>query len=106
MRSLLLFGAVSGLATGVLMGLLNRSDWSSILWRSMLAAVALGVLLRWWGQRWTECLRAAQHERFAKLLEQQKEPEGSRKSTAPSSASASASASAVTSGTAATAQRA
>lgn len=82
MRSLLLFGAVSGLSTGVILGLLNHSDWPSILWRSMLAALALGVLLRWWGQRWAECLRAAQQERFAKMVEQRGEPNEPRKAPA------------------------
>jgi hypothetical protein len=82
MRSLLLFGAVTGLAIGVILGLLNRSDWPSILWRSMLAALSVGVLLRWWGQRWAECLRAAQQERFAKMLEPRQEPEEPRKAPA------------------------
>jgi len=73
MKPLLLIGALMGFLTGIVLGLVNQSDWPSILWRSALAALVFGMLLRWWGQRWTQCLRAAQQERFEALMAQRKE---------------------------------
>jgi len=62
-----------GFLTGTILGLLNQSGWPSILWRSTLAALAVGVLFRWWGRCWTQSLRVAQQERFTALLAQRKE---------------------------------
>ena len=78
MRPLLLVGAITGFLTGMFLGLLNNSNWPAMLWRSSFAAVAIAVLLRWWGQRWTECLRLAQQERFAAALAQRKAREESQ----------------------------
>ena len=73
MKPLLLLGALIGFLTGIVLGLLNQSGWPSILWRSTFAALAVGVLFRWWGRCWTQSLRVAQQERFATLLAQRKE---------------------------------
>ncbi len=73
LKPLLLLGALAGFLMGVLLGLVNQSDWPSILWRSTAAALAIAVLMRWWGQRWTDCLRAAQQERFIALMAQRQE---------------------------------
>jgi hypothetical protein len=73
MRPLLLLGALVGFLTGTILGLLNHSGWPAILWRSAFAALAVGVLFRWWGKCWTQSLRVAQQERFAALVAQRKE---------------------------------
>ncbi len=73
MKPLLLLGALIGFLTGIVLGLLNQSGWPSILWRSTLAALAVGVLFRWWGKCWTQNLRVAQRERHAALMAQRKE---------------------------------
>jgi hypothetical protein len=73
MKPLLLLGAVIGFLTGIVLGLLNQSSWPSILWRSALAALAIGVLFRWWGRCWSQSLRTSQQERFAALMAQRKE---------------------------------
>lgn len=73
MKPLLLLGAVIGFLTGIILGLLNQSSWPSILWRSALAALAIGVLFRWWGRCWSQNLRSSQQERFAALMAQRKE---------------------------------
>lgn len=73
MRPLLLLGALVGFLNGAILGLLSQSSWPSILWRSTLAALAVGLLFRWWGRCWTQNLRVAQQERFAALLAQRKE---------------------------------
>jgi hypothetical protein len=69
----MLLGAIIGFLAGVLLGMGGQNDWSAILWRSTLGALVVGVLLRWWGQRWVQCLREAQHERLAELMAQRKE---------------------------------
>jgi hypothetical protein len=73
MKLLLLIGALVGFLTGVVLGLANQSGWPMILWRSAFASLAFGILLRWWGQRWVQCLRTAQQERFAALMAQRKD---------------------------------
>jgi hypothetical protein len=73
LKSLLLLGAIIGFLTGIALGLLNQSGWPSILWRSAAAALVVGILFRWWGRCWTQCLRSAQQERFAALMAQRKE---------------------------------
>lgn len=62
--------------------MVNQSDWQSILWRSSLASLGFSVLLRWWGRRWSECLRLAQQERYAAMLAQRKERKESKNSRA------------------------
>lgn len=83
LKPLLVLGALTGFLAGVLLGLANRSDWPSILWRSSSASLVLAVLLRWWGQRWTECLRLAQQERLAELMAQRQERKEPRTPRAP-----------------------
>lgn len=73
MKLLMLLGAMVGFLAGVLLGMGNQCDWATILWRSTLGALVLGVLLRWWGQRWILCLRQAQHERWVALMAQRKD---------------------------------
>lgn len=78
MKPLMLLGAIIGFLGGILLGMGNQSDWSSILWRSTLGALVLGVLLRWWGQRWVQCLREVQHERWVALMAQRKDAKNSQ----------------------------
>lgn len=68
-----------GFLTGIVLGLVNQSTWPSILWRSALAALVFGVLLRWWGHCWTQCLRTAQQERLAVLMAERKESKNTPK---------------------------
>lgn len=83
LRPLLLVGALTGFLIGLVLGLLNRSDWPGMLWRSCSAALAIAVLLRWWGQRWTESLRLAQQERYNAVLAQQRERDRKREENSP-----------------------
>ncbi len=81
-KPLLLVGALAGFLAGVTLGLVNQSDWPSILWRSSLASLGFSVLLRWWGKRWTECLKLAQQDRYAAMVAQRKERKDSKTSRA------------------------
>lgn len=79
LKPLLLLGALMGFLLGVILGLANQSDWPSILWRSSAAALGFGVLLRWWGRCWNDCLRVAQQERFAAVMAQRQEQQKEQK---------------------------
>jgi hypothetical protein len=63
MRLLMLLGGFIGFLIGILMGAAQGSDWAGVLWRSSVAALLAGVVLRWWGKVWTRSLVQAQRER-------------------------------------------
>lgn len=77
MKPLMLLGAIVGFLGGGLLGMGNQNEWSTILWRAALGSLVLGVLLRWWGQRWVQCLREAQQERLMALMAQRQEARNS-----------------------------
>lgn len=62
MKALTILGAMIGLLIGLGMGLAARGGWPEAFWRGLAAAVAGGLLLRWWGglwmQSWHQVLRA------------------------------------------------
>ena len=63
MRLLMLLGGFIGFLIGVLMGAAQGSAWPGVLWRSSVAALLAGVVLRWWGKVWARSLQEAQRER-------------------------------------------
>ena len=65
MKSLMILGGLLGFGIGVSIGLLQHSDWPSILWRSAVVAYGTGWLMRWWGQVWLQGLREVGEERLA-----------------------------------------
>lgn len=65
MKSLMILGGLLGFGIGVSLGLLQQSDWSSILWRSAAAAYGAGWLMRWWGGIWLRGLKEVGEERLA-----------------------------------------
>lgn len=73
MKLLMIIGAMIGFLTGVTLGLVHQAEWPAILWRASLAALAVGVLMRWWGRAWLRGLRQANYERAVALAAQRKE---------------------------------
>ncbi|HAV63124.1 MAG TPA: hypothetical protein DCY13_12260 [Verrucomicrobiales bacterium] len=65
MKPLMTFGGLLGFGIGVSLGLIQQSDWPTILWRSAVAAYAAGWLMRWWGQIWMQGLKEVGEERLA-----------------------------------------
>lgn len=65
MKPLMILGGLLGFGIGVSVGLLQQSDWPSILWRSAVAAYGAGMLMRWWGQIWMQGLKEVGEERIA-----------------------------------------
>lgn len=68
MKALMLLGGMIGLAIGLGFGLAGRAPWPDALWRAAAAALAAGVMLRWWGRVWIRSLRAAHEQRHAELV--------------------------------------
>ncbi len=79
MKSLMILGGLLGFGIGVSIGLLQHSDWSSILWRSAVVAYGTGWLMRWWGQVWLQGLKEVGEERLA--VARAKATEAERKSS-------------------------
>jgi len=75
MKSLMILGGLLGFGFSVSFGLLQQSDWSSILWRSAVAAYGAGWLMRWWGRVWLQGLREVGEERLAAARAQEIEAE-------------------------------
>lgn len=59
----LLIGTVIGFLLGIALGLAGRHDWPTIFLHATAAAVALGLLLRWWGGVCLRGLRASYEQR-------------------------------------------
>jgi hypothetical protein len=63
MKALMILGGFTGFALGVVLGLIKDSSWPTILWRSSVAALAGGILFKWWGFIWMNSLAEAQRQR-------------------------------------------
>lgn len=57
MKKLMLLGGMLGFGIGAAFGRLQNASDSTILWRACVAAVAAGLLMRWWGRMWMGGLR-------------------------------------------------
>ena len=64
MRVLMLYGGLVGFTIGIGFGVAHGSAWPDAIWRGSVAALAAGVLLRWWGGLWVKSLHAAHRERM------------------------------------------
>ena len=65
MKLLMIIGGLMGFLIGLLFGLAQHSQWPTVVWRSSVAALAAGMLMRWWGRIWAENLRQVYRERQA-----------------------------------------
>ena len=65
MKSLMILGAIVGFLIGTGFGLAGSSPWPDALWRACAAALAAGVLARWWSRIWLKSLRESLQERRA-----------------------------------------
>jgi hypothetical protein len=65
MKLLMIVGGLVGFLIGLSFGLAQRSEWPTVVWRSSVAALLAGLLLRWWGRVWTQSLCRVQQERQA-----------------------------------------
>ncbi len=69
----LLTGTGIGFLLGIGLGLITRSDWPTIFLHATVAAVGLGLLMRWWGGVCLRGLRASlEQRRMAEIAARQK----------------------------------
>ena len=63
MKKLMISGGFLGLLIGLGFGATTcGSEWPAVLWRASVAALATGLLLRWWGGVWIRALQQAHAE--------------------------------------------
>jgi hypothetical protein len=68
MKKLMVTGAMLGFGGGILLGILTEgATWPGIIWRASVSAFGAGLLIRWLGRVWIDCLRQTQAERLATL---------------------------------------
>jgi membrane associated rhomboid family serine protease len=65
MKLIMVLGGLIGFAIGLGFSWAQGSPWPSVVWRAAIAALLSGVLLRWWGRLWIQCLHQSHRERQA-----------------------------------------
>ena len=72
MKLIMVLGGLIGFAIGLGFSWAQGSPWPSVVWRAAIAALLSGVLMRWWGRLWIQCLQQSHRERqaAAKKIEQ------------------------------------
>jgi hypothetical protein len=65
MKLIMVLGGFIGFAIGLGFSWAQGSPWPSVVWRAAIAAVLAGILLRWWGRLWIQCLHQSHRERQA-----------------------------------------
>jgi hypothetical protein len=65
MKLIMVLGGLIGFGIGVGFSWAQGSSWPAIVWRAASAALAAGLLLRWWGRVWVQALSDSQRERRA-----------------------------------------
>ncbi len=63
MKSLMILGSIIGFLIGAAFALGTQSSWPTSLWRASVAALAGGILIRWWGKMWMNGLRDSLQQR-------------------------------------------
>jgi Na+-driven multidrug efflux pump len=65
MKFIIALGGLTGFAIGLGFSWARGTAWPTALWRAALASLAAGILLRWWGRLWIQCLQQSFRERQA-----------------------------------------
>ena len=73
MKILMVLGGMIGFTIGLMFGRLQDCGWPTVLWRASGAALAAGLLLRWWGRVWVNGLKQAQQAKLAQMAKVQTE---------------------------------
>lgn len=75
MRRLMLTGGMGGFGIGIACGwMTDGASWPGVFCRACVAALAGGLLLRWWGRVWRRCWEEVTAERLAALEKQPPAP--------------------------------
>jgi hypothetical protein len=65
MKLIMVLGGLIGFGIGLGFNWAQGSAWPAAVWRSAITALLGGVLLRWWGRLWIQCLRDSHREKQA-----------------------------------------
>ena len=65
MKLIMVLGGLLGFGIGLGFSWAQGSGWPSAVWRSAIAALLAGILLRWWGRLWIQCLQDSHREKRA-----------------------------------------
>ena len=65
MKLIMVLGGLVGFGIGLGFSWAQGGAWPAVVWRAAVTALLGGLLLRWWGQLWVQCLRDAQKQRQA-----------------------------------------
>jgi len=69
---MMLIGGIIGFVTALSIGLRTEgADWEGILFRSAVACLAGGLLLRWWSRNWIAVLTEVRKQQLAALAKAQ-----------------------------------
>lgn len=63
MKSLMILGSIAGFFIGAGCSLSGGCPWSVVVWRALAAALAAGLLARWWGGVWRQGWQGAFEQR-------------------------------------------
>lgn len=74
MKKFMIGGGLFGFLIGIVSGYVESADWASILWRSSVATVLAGLLLRWWAKLWVNTLHEVCRRKAADGLEPDRLP--------------------------------
>ncbi len=66
MKLMMILGGLLGFLIGLGFGLAQQSAWPGAIWRASAAALAAGILSRWWGKLWIRSLEQARRHRPAR----------------------------------------
>lgn len=65
MKKLMMMGGLLGFLIGIVFGLAQGVTWPELFLRASVAALAAGLLLRWWGRVWIRGLQESCDQRMA-----------------------------------------
>ncbi len=57
MKALIILGGILGFLIGAGFGVAGSSPWPTAFWKAGAAALAAGILTRWWSRVWMQNLR-------------------------------------------------
>jgi uncharacterized membrane protein YjjB (DUF3815 family) len=72
MKAFIILGAIIGFLTGAGFGLANNSPWPNALWHACAAALAAGILTRWWSRVWIHSLQDSRDQQRRQASENAK----------------------------------
>ncbi len=71
MKKFMITGGLLGFLIGIVSGVVQKSEWPSVIWRASVAALGAGLLLRWWGRLWVHSLKEAGQQQLMRQAKAQ-----------------------------------